>query len=218
MASARWTRVGGNGRGRYARRWLPAVGGVALAGGALVYAGVTGRISVPEWLQARLPARGERGLVVERAVTVLRPRDELYRFWRSFENLPRFMPYLQSVTTGADGRSRWVTSGPAGTTVAWEAEIVEERPDELIRWRSLPDAQVSTQGEVCFEPAPGGRGTEVRVRFEYDPPAGLLGATIAQIVGQGADRQVRESIRRFKSLMEAGEIPTTDGQPRGGCR
>jgi uncharacterized membrane protein len=127
------------------------------------------------------------------------------------------MPHLQSVTVTDDRRSHWVTSGPAGKTVEWDAEIVDERPDELIRWQSLPGAQVANRGEVRFVPAPGDKGTEVRVSLEYSPPAGALGATIAQIFGQGPDRQVREAVRRFKSIMETGEVPTNDGQPMGTC-
>ncbi|MDI3339904.1 MAG: SRPBCC family protein [Sphaerobacter sp.] len=216
-------------------RWVPTVGGAVLvlaglrrrsgagaalatAGGALAYVGLTGRVAAPGWVQSRLPARGERGLVVERAVTVLRPPEELYGVWRTLENLPRFMPHLQAVTASGDGRSHWVAAGPAGSTVEWDARIVAEQPNELLRWESLPGARVPHRGEVRFSPAPGERGTEVRVRLEYDRPAGLLGATVAQLVGRGADRQVREGLRRFKRIMETGEIPTNDGQPRGRCR
>ncbi len=217
------------------RRWVPMVGGtvvallglrrrsalgmvMAAAGGAIAYASATGRAPLPDWVRSRLPAEGDRGLVVERGFTILRPREDLYRFWRDFENLPRFMPHLQSVTVTGDRRSHWTTSGPAGTTVEWDADLVEERPNELLRWESLPGSQVENRGEVRFSPAPGDRGTEVRVRLEYEPPAGIAGATVAQLLGEGADRQVRESVRRFKSLMEAGEIPTNDGQPMGTCR
>ena len=189
-----------------------------LAGGVLTYGALTGRVPLPDWVRSRLPGQDEHGLIVERGCTILRPREELYQFWRTFENLPRVMPHLQAVTPSGDGRSHWVTSGPAGTTVEWDAEIVEERPNELIRWQSLPGAQVANRGAVRFAPAPGDRGTEVRVGLEYDPPAGALGATIAQFFGEGADRQVRESLRRFKSVMETGEIPTNDNQPMGTCR
>ena len=172
----------------------PAGAVLAVAAGALVYAGVTGKAPVPAWLRARFPHTDERGLlVIVRAVTIQRARDELYAFWRDFGNLPRFMGYLH------------------------DAEIVEDHSGSLIRWRSRPGAQVPNQGEVRFQDAPAGRGTEVRVRFEYDPPAGVVGATLAQALGRGADRQMRESLRNFKQLMETGEIPTTDGQPRGSC-
>jgi uncharacterized membrane protein len=216
-------------------RWLPGLvgGGLAgaglarrgragaalvLAGGALAYGGATGRAPLPAWLRSRLPAAEGRGLVVRRAVTIQRPVEELYAFWRDFEHLPRFMGYLRSVAVGADGRSRWAAAGPGGTAVAWDAEVTDERPNELIRWRSLPGAGVSNRGEVRFRPAPAGRGAEVRVELTYEPPAGVLGATLAHLLGRGADRQVRESLRNFKQLMEAGEIPTNDRQPVGDCR
>ena len=198
----------------------PFVGGtvLVLVGGGIAYATLTGRAPLPGTLRSRLPVgQREQGLVVERGVTIQRPRDELYRFWRDFENLPQVLPHLRSVTAGPNGRSHWVTSGPAGRSVAWDAEIVEERANELIRWQSRPGAQVANRGEARFVPAPGGRGTEVRVCLAYEPPAGAVGATLAQLFGQGADRQVREALRHFKSLMEAGEIPTNDGQPMGTC-
>ena len=220
---------------RLGRRWLPGVAGAALAavgmsrrspagaalaiaGGALAYAGVSGRTPLPDWLRSRLPRAEAEGLVVRRAITIQRPAEELYAFWRDFEHLPRFMGYVRSVTVqDPGGRSHWVASGPAGTTVEWDARIVAEEPNSLIRWESLPGARVANRGEVRFQPAPAGRGTEVRVRLEYEPPAGMVGATLAQVLGQGADRQVRESLRNFKQLMEAGEIPTNDHQPMGTC-
>ena len=217
------------------RRWLPGAAGgalagvgisrrsaagaaLALAGGALAYGSLSGKAPLPSWLRARLPQPAtDRALLVKRAVTIQRPPEELYAFWRDFTHLPRFMRYLQSVTVQPGGRSHWVANGPAGSRVEWDAEIVEERPGALVRWQALPGAQVPNRGEVRFQPAPAGRGTEVRVRLEYEPPAGSFGATLAQLLGQGADRQVRESLRNFKQLMEAGEIPINEHQPRGTC-
>lgn len=190
---------------------------LALAGGAIAYGSATGQLPLPGWVRSRLPVRGERGLVVDRAFTILRPIEDVYGYWRDFERLPSFMPYLRSVTTTDGGRSHWVANGPAGTTVEWDAVILDDRPNELIRWESLPGAQVPNRGVVRFDPAPGDRGTEVRVHLEYDPPAGRLGATIAQLLGEGADRQVRESLRRFKSIVESGVAPTNDDQPMGSC-
>ena len=215
-------------------RWAPALGGSALAfiglsrrspvgaalavaGGALAYGGLTGKAPLPDWLRSRFPRADGQGFEVERALTVQYPREEVYAFWRNFENLPRFMGYLEAVTITGEGRSHWVAKGPVGTTIEWEAEIVEERPNELIRWQSLPGAQVANRGVVRFEPAPGNRGTEVRVKLTYDPPGGQIGATLAQVFGQGADRQVRESLRNFKHILETGEIPTNDNQPMGRC-
>jgi uncharacterized membrane protein len=199
-------------------RRSPAGATLAAMGGALAYAGLVGKAPRMDWLRTRLPATGEHGLLVTRAVTILRPAGELYAFWRDLSNLPRFMGYLEAVRVAESGRSHWVTRGPAGSRLEWDAEIVEDQPGELIRWQTLPGAQVPNQGEVRFRDAPAGRGTEVRVRLEYMAPAGQLGASLAQLLGEGADRQVRESLRNFKQLMEAGEIPTNDHQPMGSCK
>src|SRR5262249_46834300 len=152
---------------------------------------------------------------VEQAVTINRPAADLYRFWRSFENLGRFMAHLESVKDLGNGRSHWVARGPLGTRVEWDAEVYTERPNELIGWRSLPGSGVDAAGRVHFAPARGARGTEVRVSLKSAPPAGKLGAAVAGLFGEAPGSQVREDLRRFKQLMEAGEIPTTAGQPRG---
>ncbi|HEX4925000.1 MAG TPA: SRPBCC family protein, partial [Bdellovibrionales bacterium] len=107
------------------------------------------------------------GFKIERAVTILQPPELLYAFWRNLENLPRFMRHLESVTLIDDTRSLWVTRGPAGATVEWEAEIIGEHPDQMIAWKSLEGSDVAIAGSVWFRPAPGGRGTEVRVILKY---------------------------------------------------
>ena len=147
--------------------------------------------------------RGE-GIKVEQAVTINRPREEIYRFWRNFENLPRFMDHLESVRVLDEQRSHWVAKGPAGTRVEWDAEIHNEIPDELIAWRSLPGAEVDHAGSVHFSPGPN-EGTEVRVILRYDPPAGRVGAAVARLFGEDPSQQVAEDLRRFKQVMEAGE-------------
>jgi uncharacterized membrane protein len=203
------------------------LGGLALAavGGSLIYRGATGHCHLYEALgvntaephspQASIPAT--HGVKVEESVTIQKPREELYRFWRKLENLPRIMRHLESVREAGGNRSHWVAKGPLGVRVEWDAEIITERENELIGWRSLEGSEVDTAGSIHFLPAPGNRGTEVKVVLKYDPPAGKLGATLASLFGKDAESQIREDLRCFKQLMEAGEVPTTAGQPRGRC-
>ncbi len=149
-----------------------------------------------------------RGIRVEQTVTINRPAAELYASWRRFESLPGFMSHLESVVELDATRSHWVAKGPAGSKVEWDAEIFREVDGELIAWRSLPEAEVPNVGSVAFRELGPGRGTEVRVELQYDPPAGMLGKWIAQLFGENPNRQVREDLRRFKQMAEAGEIPT----------
>jgi uncharacterized membrane protein len=151
----------------------------------------------------------DRATVVE-AVTIDRPADELYRFWHNFENLPRFMNNLESVRVTGERRSHWVAKGPAGTPVEWDAEILEDRPNELISWRSLEGSEVENSGTVRFKPAPGNRGTEVQVELEYNPPGGLLGAGVAKIFGSAPEQLIKGDLSRFKQLMETGEVVHSD--------
>jgi uncharacterized membrane protein len=148
---------------------------------------------------------------IERAVTVYgRSREELYAFWRDFGNLPRIMEHLEGVQLIDDRRSRWVVKGPGGKQVSWEAVIHNEIPGELIAWKSGEDADVPNAGSVHFTDAPGGRGTEVRVVLEYEPPAGKLGVAVARLFGEEPGIQVREDLRRFKQLVETGELPVSE--------
>lgn len=157
-------------------------------------------------------AAARRGLEVrvEKVATINRPIHEVYQFWRNFENLPRFMRHLESVEVLDGRRSRWRAKAPAGMTVEWEAEILQDREQEWIAWRSLEGSQVPNSGSVRFTPAPGGRGTEVRVQLQYSPPAGRVGRLVAKLFGEEPELQVREDLRRFKQLMETGEIPVSD--------
>jgi uncharacterized membrane protein len=194
-----------------------------VAGGYLIYRGITGNCCVyqalgvgtdgPSGPEAVIPARG--GVKVEHAVTVNRPPTEVYRFWRDLPRLPQFMEHLREVRETGGNRSHWVARGPMGMSVEWDAEIIEDRPNEVISWRSLPDSDVDTAGSVHFRAAPGGRGTEVRVSLKYDPPAGKLGAAVARLFGESPERQVQADLARFKSLLEAGEIASTAGQASG---
>jgi uncharacterized membrane protein len=151
-----------------------------------------------------------------RAVTIRRPAAELYGFWRQFENLAQVVKYPVVITTRSPAESHWVVTAPGGKKIEWDAEVTEDQPNALIAWRSRPGADVPNSGVVRFTPAPGRDGTEVTVEIEYAPPGGKLAALLAKLTGKEAGQQVMETLRRFKALMEAGEIPTTEGQPAGG--
>ena len=150
-----------------------------------------------------------------RSVTINRDRDEVYRYWRELDRLPTFMTHLDSVEQRDDRHSHWVAHAPAGKHVEWDAEIVEDRAGELIQWRSLDGSEVSNGGAVRFMDAPGDRGTEVHVDLHYDPPGGRLGATIAKVFGEEPAQQLRDDLRRFKQVMETGEVVVSEGSPDG---
>jgi uncharacterized membrane protein len=149
-------------------------------------------------------------------ITVNKPTEEVYEFWRNFENLPRFMRHLESVKVLENGRSHWQAMAPAGATVEWDAEMTEDRPGELISWRSLPGADVRNAGTVRFTSAPGGRGTEVRVDLEYAPPAGKVGTMVAMLFREEPGQQVHDDLRAFKQVMELGEIVLSDASAHKG--
>jgi uncharacterized membrane protein len=161
-------------------------------------------------------AAEERAVHVRKAITIGRPAEDLYRFWHDFENLPRFMRHLESVRVIDERRSHWKAKAPLGWTVEWEAEVTEDRPNELIAWRSLEGADVPNYGSVSFEPAPGGRGTVVRVDLYYEPPGGIIGATLAKLFGQEPGQQVQEDLRTFKQLIETGEVVQSEASVKGG--
>ncbi|MBA3556546.1 MAG: SRPBCC family protein [Gemmatimonadales bacterium] len=165
---------------------------------------------------AATQARQDRGIQVDKTITVARPPEEVYRFWRDFSNLPRFMAHLESVQVLDDRRSRWKANAPAGTTVEWDAEIVEDREGESIAWRSLQHADVHNWGSVRFSPAPGDRGTEVRVQLRYEPPGGTLGAIVAKLFGEEPGQQVAGDLRRFKQVLELGEVVHSDASVHRG--
>jgi uncharacterized membrane protein len=178
---------------------------------ALATAAVAGVTMADVLVSRRLTQAASGGLVqVTQSVTINRGAEDLYAVWRRFENLPPMLPHLASVRAVSETRSHWVVRGPAGTSVEWDADIVEDRPNERIAWRALPDADIRHAGSVQFRPAPGGRGTEVTVMFEYAPPAGRLGSTVASLFGMEPSQQVYEGLRAFKQIMETGEIVRSD--------
>lgn len=157
----------------------------------------------------------DESIHIVKSIHINRPVAEIYRFWRDFENLPRVMQHMESVAVTGERRSRWVAKGPAGATIEWEAETVEDRPNEAIAWRSIEGATVENSGSVKFAPAHGGRGTLVSIRLDYNPPAGLVGAAVAKLFGEEPALQIEEDLRRLKQIMETGEVITTEGQSAG---
>ena len=213
-----WSRVAGDGmdlallaaglRGRSNPRRL-AVAGAAVAGIAaldvLAASRVTRRIT---------PSKtAEDGVyTVSAGVTVNRSAEDAYGLWRDFSRLPVFMTHLESVT--AEG-GHWVAKSPTGGTVEWDAEITEDVPAERLAWRSVGDADVTNSGVVRFGAAPGGRGTEVRVELTYEPPAGAVGNTVARLLGEEPRQQVTDDLRRFKQVLETGEVVRSEASPEG---
>ena len=201
------------------KRWVTMAGGTALAvgGGALIARAVRGRAGGKDEGGDHSPAASvahNTGVRVEKTLTINKTADELYRFWRNFENLPQFMDHVESVQVKDDTHSHWKVKAPAGQSVEWDAVIINDITNELIAWKST-DAEVSNAGSVRFRSAPGGHGTEVTVNLEYDPPAGKVGMLVAKLFGEEPTQQVQDDLRHFKQVMEAGEVPTTSGQPTG---
>jgi uncharacterized membrane protein len=181
-----------------------------MSGTALAAVGALGAVA-----GARRGTLSPTAIHVQKTFTIDRPQQEVYTFWHNFENLPRFMKHLKSVKANGARYSHWVAEGPMGVPVEWDAELVDERPGEYLVWRSLPGSVISNRGSVEFRPAPNGSGTEVTVALTYHNPAGKVGAAFAKMLGREPELQVREDLRRFKALMETGEIPTVVGQPSG---
>jgi uncharacterized membrane protein len=185
---------------------------------AAATAGVLGVTALDVYSGKRLGATESSealAIAVTQTVTINSTPDELYHFWKNLENLPLFMEHLECVSEVNDRVSHWVAKAPAGTSVEWDAEIVDDQPDRSIGWRTLPDSQVTHEGMVSFEPASGGRGTIVRVEMLYVPPAGKVGVWIARMFGEEPALQVADDLRRLKQLLETGEVATTLGQPSG---
>lgn len=203
---------------------------LAGVGGALVYRGASGHCSMYQKLGINTAEEGqqqsssaeeisERGIHVEQSFLINKSPEELYRYWRNFENLPRIMSHLERVTVQDDRRSHWVVKAPrlAGGSVEWDAEITADEPNSRIAWRSVGNADVENAGEIRFTPAMADRGTDVHVYMDYIPPAGRVGKWISTLLGENPSRVVREDLRNFKRIMEIGEILTIIGQPHGTC-
>jgi uncharacterized membrane protein len=189
---------------------------MTIAGGALIYRGATGHCNLYRALSVstakrkglRASVKHGAGIKVEKSVTINKPVEELFRFWHNFENLPRFLSHLESVRAvgGKSGKSwrisHWAARLPAGMKVEWDAEIINEAPNELIAWRSLEGAHIPNAGSVRFERSLDGQGAEVKVTLEYSPPVGKIGSLVAKLFGEDPERRVDEDLHRFKYLME----------------
>lgn len=152
---------------------------------------------------------------VTKTVTVMKPRAEVFQFWRNLERLPSFMIHLVSVREVSASRSHWVAHAPGDTQVEWDAEVVGERENEFVSWRSLEGGEVHNEGSVRFKDAPADRGTEVQVELGYDAPGGPVGAAIAKWFGEEPSHQLTDDLRRVKQVMETGEVVLSDGSLMG---
>lgn len=194
-------------------------------GGALAFRGATGRC--PIYKAAGFSTFDEetddvaveygKGVQFTHSVVLDAQPESLYAFWRKLENLPRFMEHLESVTELDSKRSHWVAKGPAHSRIEWDAEIINEIPNELIGWRTINDPAVDHAGSVHFERLPSRGGTRLSVVLRYDPPGGKAGALVARLLGEDPDLQIANDLRRFQALVEAGEIAAIE-QPSGRSR
>jgi uncharacterized membrane protein len=221
----RWASLIGGGTlvafGLMRRKWDGYL--MAAIGGGLVAHGATPHSTVYRMLGVHTDRRSGRnvavpyelGVRVDKSIIINKPVAEVYGFWRNLENLPKFMRNLESVQEIDNKHSHWVARMPVGASLQWNAEIVSEKENELIGWRSLPGADVANAGSVRFDQTPDGRGTIVRLELQYDPPGGNLGAMLAKMMGSDPARRIEEDLRNLKQLLETGEIPTTKGQPAG---
>ena len=200
-------------------RWAP-----LLAGGALAAYGLSRRSKGGVMLAAAGGAiayggtklgPGRQNDFARSSLLINASPQETFKFWRKLENLPRFMHHVESVSEIDNKRSKWVAFGPANTLVEWTAEIVQETPGQLLAWRSVEGSPLQIDGSVEFRPAPGDRGTYMDAIIQYRPPAGKLGSTVAKLLGKNPAFLMEQDMRRFKALIEAGEIPTTKGQSHG---
>jgi uncharacterized membrane protein len=204
-------------QGRVGRAVLSSTGSALIARGLSGYCPVSAAIGRNTYeSDTRAALGGElRGIHVDESVTINASPESLYQRWRRLQNLSDHMSHLESVTPIDDRRSHWVACGPGGRRVEWDAEIINDVPNEVIGWRTLEGSELVSAGSVSFKSAGKDRGTQLRVRLQYDPPAGRAGAALAWLFGRSPAQAIRDDLRRFKAFIEAGEVPTTEGQPTG---
>jgi uncharacterized membrane protein len=188
------------------------LGGAALAalGGALGYRALSGYCALYSLLDINRAdeddVRGNLGVKVDRGVLVEAPPERVYAAWRHLENLPKFMSTLQRVEVLDDTRSHWTAKAPGGATVEWDAQIINEKPNELIAWRSLPNRLVEHAGSVRFEPTADRRSTLVRVSLQYNPPGGAFTHAVAGLFSADPERQIQDDLLAFKRAIESGTL------------
>jgi uncharacterized membrane protein len=162
---------------------------------------------------AAATVNARKAIKVERSITIGRPAQEVYEFWRDFSNLPRVLDHLVSVSDVGGGRSRWVARGPAGTRIEWDSEMVNDIPGQLIAWKTVGEPDGAHAGSVHFTPVAG--GTVVKFVMDYEPPAGRLISVAAKIIGESPEQKIQSDLERLKTLFETGEVATTAGQTSG---
>lgn len=194
---------------------------LTLAAGELLYRGISGHCHLYQtlglntaegrgWQEAGTPPGA---VSVERSITIGKSSEEVYRLWREPETLYRIMGHFAAVTPVSHNLTHWRVRGPFGQTLEWDARVVEDFPGELLGWESIEGAKLPNEGVVRFQPAPEGRGTEVTMRLRFLPPGGKLGAAAMKLLPLAPGLLISKALRRFKSLVETGEMPTTEGQP-----
>jgi uncharacterized membrane protein len=193
---------------------------ITAAGAALIHRGATGYCHGYDVLGINTADNaGELDVAhdvhIEKSIIIDKSPEELYNFWRQFENLPRFMNHLESVTNKGFNQWHWVAKGAMGTKVEWDAEIYNEKPNEMIAWRSLENADITNAGSVHFEPASDGRGTQLKVVLNYNAPGGKVTALLAKLFASEPGQLIEEDLRRLKQVLETGEAATVAGQPSG---
>lgn len=188
----------------------------ALAGGALIFRGMTGFCFVNNMIGRDTAENEDISVEIIKTITVERPRTEVYQFWRMLENLPKFMEHLESVRSNGPQRSHWVAKIPGGIgTISWDADIIHEKENELIAWRSLPNSDIDNAGEVRFSDSPDGHGTIVQAVISYSPPVGSVGGLAAKMLNPMLKSMVEKDLRYFKRYMETGEEKHKHHQPLG---
>lgn len=179
------------------------------AGSMFLYRGKTGHCSLYEKMGVDTAGADVNGLTVEKVMTINRQPQEVYDFWHNLENLPKFMKHLDEVQTTSATKSHWKAHGPGNISVEWDAEITEDQPGRRISWHSVENSDIPNEGEVEFNQAPAGRGTELKVKIQYYPPGGTAGKVAAKVLHGLNAQQIEEDMKRLKQILETGETATS---------